>query len=95
VREWRRLAVGLASETADIIHQEISNLGRDTGKDLKGDARLKALLTLTKAVQSMEDLINRMERAIEQADRYPHDIVEFREKLERHIAAIVDEEAET
>lgn len=91
IDEWRKLTVSLAREAVAMISSEVSALNADDDEGLKGDARLKAMLSLTKAIQSLEDMINRMENAIDAADRYPDNIVEFREKLEKQIAALVDE----
>lgn len=89
--EARKLAV----RTAEMLRGELRALSREPADDparAKGysETRTKALLAITKGILSLEDLIRRMDSAIDEHHRYPSDVMAFRRKLERQIQAIAD-----
>ena len=92
VSAMRKEASSLARETLDIITDELENLKRGREDGVSGETRLKALLSLSKTFQTLEDGINRMEKEIRNDDRYPSDVLAFRAELERHIRALEGDE---
>lgn len=84
---YRRQGTDLARQTLALISDELVGL-QQPGAEASGDARLKAFLGLTKSFQTLEEVINRMEKAIVDDDCYPGDVLEFRKELERYLEAL-------
>ncbi|MEL7428749.1 MAG: hypothetical protein AAFN43_01995 [Pseudomonadota bacterium] len=61
-------------------------------RDATADQRMKTLTGFFKALQGVEDMINRMERESELDEKRGIDVVEFRRQLEEHIARLVEQE---
>lgn len=87
---YRRQGMELARRTLELISDELANLNR-AGENSTGDARLKAFLGLTKSLQSLEEVINRMEKASANDEHYPCDALEFRRELEKYLEALGDD----
>ena len=87
---------GAAAQTRKISRQTIGHLQRQLDalaldEDLTfSEMRTKNLLTITKGIQALEDMIKRMDVAAHDATQTPRDIVEIRQKLERQIAVLSD-----
>ena len=92
VANMRREATSLTRETLDIITEELQALKQAGSEPSGSDNRLKALVNLSKTFQTLEDAINRMEKAIRHDNRYPGDVLEFRAELERQILALEERE---
>lgn len=92
VAKMRREAASLTRETLDIITEELEVLKQSGSEPAGSDMRLKALVSLSKTFQTLEDGMNRMEKVIRHDDRYPGDVLEFRAELEKQILALEERE---
>lgn len=76
----------LAARLKTMLAREVAALEAETGDGAFSEGRVRALGALTKALQSMEELTRKLELAADENDT--QDIVEFRARLAKQIAAL-------
>lgn len=76
----------LAARLKTMLAREVAALEAETGAGAFSEGRVRALGALTKALQSMEELTRKLELAADEHET--QDIVEFRERLAKQIAAL-------
>lgn len=79
------------TQTKKLARRMLARLEKELDRLEAGDgseAATKELLALVKALQSMEELAATMQKAIDERDREPQDILEFRRKLEGMLEAL-------
>ncbi len=91
----RAEAASLARQTLDLLAGELAALKRggveESDEKNSAEDRLKVLISLSKTFQTLEEGINRMEKACQDDDRYPSDVLEFRAELEKYIRALEED----
>lgn len=83
-------AAFLASQLLEFLTQQLNALKSEEDSDAFSEVRIKTALLISKGIQSMEDLIKRMDAAAHEAKQYPQNLVEFSKKLEKQIAIIAN-----
>lgn len=76
----------LAARLKTMLAREVAALEAETGEGAFSETRVRALGALTKALQSMEELTRKLELAADEHET--QDIVEFRARLAKQIAAL-------
>lgn len=80
----------MASQLIGILNEQLDLLKSSDLGSVFSEARTKNALTLSKGVQTLEDLLKRM--TIHDADKTPPTALEVRAKLEKQIALIAERE---
>ena len=71
-----------------MLERQIAALESQEGDCTYSEAQVMALMLLTKTLQAVDDAAQKQEKANDGQDAGPGDILEFRRKLEKQIAAL-------
>jgi hypothetical protein len=74
-----------------LLERQIAALESEEGNADFSEAQVKALMLLTKTLQAAGEAVQQQEKASDGQDAGPGDILEFRRKLEKQIAALGEE----
>ena len=86
--ELRRKAVAIAEITISFLEKQIERIREDGafGDSSSGlESKMKELLAITKAIQSLEEIISKMDASINEASLYPQDAMEFHKQIEERV----------
>lgn len=84
----------MAERLKRMLARQIDALERHDEDAQFDEARVKALLSLSRALQAMEELIRKREMAADERGVYAEDIVAFRERLAKQLDALGESGAE-
>lgn len=75
----------LAAQISRLLQWQLNCIESEGKSEAFSEVKTKSLLSITKALQTLEDMITRMEAALERVGQFPTDILEFRKKLEKQM----------